>query len=470
MARIDFSYKPLGVHAPFHQSLAAERLLVGAFGSGKTWGLMAEAQAIGLEQPGAHIMITRKTVPELRDTTEQVFFEILPPELRKKCKILRSGGHVESCTFPNGTKYIFRSMPDWNEHRSLNLAWIVWDEFNEFSEEEYNGMMSRIRQVTPLGERNVGRKITRRGMIMATNPNGHDWIWKRFVNEGTRYPNTAWFKSTSFDNPFLPASFIEQLLQYPEPWIKRYVLCQFDDFSGQVYEDWSWEHNMIDPIPREKLMVPEFWMAFDPGMRANTGAVWGYVDRANNRIVITKDYLGSGTAAAHHAGEFRRIEHSYKMGGHVRRRIADPNIMERDKGTARDLHSYYQAEGFNFTLGPRSAKVRIPALQNMVANRNIVVMRGTEFAERTAEQIAGARWKDLTPQQKATGIDAPEQVLKKDMELPDCCQYLATQWLVPAKLKKVPVKSQFEAEVWANVKNKLARAGKAPAPAEGVIL
>src|ERR1700761_8177807 len=101
--------------------------MFGAMGSGKTYASVAEAIAWALEQPGIEGAIVRKTVPELRRATEPVFRNILPADLLSASKTTRSGGHLESITFPNGSRIWFLSMDDWNKHRSLNLGFIAYD-------------------------------------------------------------------------------------------------------------------------------------------------------------------------------------------------------------------------------------------------------------------------------------------------------------------------------------------------------
>ena len=73
---IRFDYRPMPVHERFHAASQRERLLAGAFGSGKTYAVCAEAIKWALLYPGIRGLVTRKTVPELRDTTETVFFDL----------------------------------------------------------------------------------------------------------------------------------------------------------------------------------------------------------------------------------------------------------------------------------------------------------------------------------------------------------------------------------------------------------
>ena len=396
---ITFSYRPLPIHAAFHKSTSYERALFGAFGSGKTYAVIAEAIAWALEQPGIRGCVIRKTVPELRDTTEPIFRELLPPELWKSGKERRSGGHMESFTFPNGSVVLFRSLDDWNKHRSLNLGFIAYDEMNEIDEESYLGMSSRVRQRDITADaRNAGytHEITRRGIWGATNPSGHDWIWRRFHTDSKDMAaSTAMFTSTTLDNPYLPPEYVESLLTYPKPWVQRYVLCSFDDFAGQIYEEWMYDTHVIKPI--EPKPGRTFWMSLDPGTRAPTAGLWVWADSENGRLVGVADYEEPGLAVTEHAKAWRQIEAQQRM--NVRWRVADPNaITQRDRGTVLSLQTQYQQQGFNFNLGASSEKDRIPALGQLINLRKFVV---TSDCERTYEAIKQYQWQDLTPAERS---------------------------------------------------------------------
>lgn len=438
MPTIDFTYRPLPIHAGFHKSTAYERALFGAFGSGKTYALCAEAIAWCLEQPGIRGLITRRTVPELRDTTETVFFDILPHELREQGEIRRSGGHVSTFTFPNGSVVLFRSIDDWNKHKSLNVGFIAFDEADEFDEETYRGMLSRVRQKDPTseGKRYGAAKITRRGVWSASNPGGHNWLWKRFVDDKNRVDGTEYWRSTSFDNPYLPPEYIDSLLQYPDPWIRRYVLCQFDDFAGQIYEDWSWDRHVVKPLDVGRRHT--FWMGMDPGTRNPTAALWCVIDEDGTltgtprSLVGVAEYEFAGRAAHEHAEEWRKIEATHAP--MVRQRIADPSIMTRDRGTNMSLHSQYARLGFNFQLGPKNHSDRIPMLGSLIKTGRFKL---TMNCPKTYEAIKNYKWVDLTPMQRAQNLDAPERPVKSDDHLVDCSQYLASRW-VPAPRKAIP--------------------------------
>jgi len=431
---IDFTYQPLPVHVPFHTSAAKERAMAGAMGSGKSYALCAEAIAWCLEQPGIRGVICRKHIPALRDTTEAVFFDILPPELYKAGTIRRGGQHVMEFVFPNGSTVLFKSMHDFLEHKSLNIGFFAADEANELTLEEWLFMTTgRLRQRDLTAEAlAVGYRgeITRRGAWLAFNPEGHDWIYERFVHVGgSDYAERAeWFRSTSFDNPYLPPDYFDQLMQMPEAWIRRYVLCQFDEFGGQIYEDWGWDTHVIEPLT-EYPQGSVFWMGMDPGTRNPTAGLWVVVDQAKRRLIGVAEYQEAGTAAVEHAKAWRRIEAQHKM--NVAWRVADPNVNTRDRGTNVSLYDQYRRLGFRFALGPKRYKDRIPALGNLIHQRRFVLTRNCPM---TYEAIKSYRWEDITPAKRSKGDDPREEPLKKDDHPVDCAQYLASRWVSAPKI------------------------------------
>lgn len=427
------------IHAAFHQSSAQERALFGAFGSGKTYAIVAEAIAWCLEQPGIRGLICRKTAPELRDTVEPIFKEMVPPELWKAGDPRRTGGHMESFTFPNGSKVLFRSLDDWNKHRSLNVGFIAYDEANEIDLETYQGMASRVRQRDITAEaRALGytHEITRRGIWLATNPAGHDWIWNRFVNQDAgdkvRAKDGAYFKSTSLDNPFLPKEYLEYLLSYPEPWVRRYVLCSFDDFGGQIYPTWAWDTHVVQPF-KTYPMGAAFWMGMDPGTRSPTAGLWVVVDKETRCLTAIAEYEENRTAAIEHAAAWRAIEAKHRM--KVSWRNADPNVATADRGSNMKLSDQYRRLGFHFQQGPRMHKDRIPMLGQLI---HLGRFKVTTDCPRTYEAILNYKWEDVSPAMRAKGIDPKETPLKKDDHLVDCAQYLASRFILPTKKEIEP--------------------------------
>lgn len=462
MPVVNFDYRPIPIHADFHRSLAPERFLFGAFGSGKSWALCAEAIAWCLEFPGIRGMVARKTAPELRDSTEQVFFEILPNELFKAGEVRRSGGHVESFTFPNGSKVLFRSVDDWQKHKSLNIGFLAIDEADEFDEESYQGLLSRVRQREPTPEAAAlgAGDIQRRGVWCASNPAGHNWLWSRAVNPDTRKDGVDFFRSTSFDNPYLPEEYFDYLLQYPEQWIRRYVLCTFDDFAGQIYEEWNWDEHVLRDELKLTNGAKTYWMGCDPGTRSPTAGLWVVVDydgeiSGHKRSLIgVAEYQETRQAAQQHAKAWREIESKHKM-GRVSWRVADPVAMwTPDRGSNMGLNEQYRRLGYTFAKGPKDHKDRIPMLAQLIAGRRFLL---TQNCPQTYEAIKGYRWEDLTAAMKRKGVDAPERPVKDNDHLVDCAQYLSSRFVSNKNGHVMRPPQTFGEEVSKNIKTALSR-------------
>jgi len=419
---VEFPFKPLPVHLPYHASTARIKAAIGGVGSGKTRALCMEAIRFALAQPGSYMMLTRRTVPDLRRTTEKELFEAMPDELVARCKIARLGGHVESIEFPSGSVLLLVGMEDWQKHKSLNLAWIGIDEASEQTRENIEGILSRLRQSKPLkGAPPLppGRRMVNQ-MAVASNPAGQDHLWEMFVNKGTRRGDSSIHLSTPMDNPYLPPEYIDMLLQMPVPYIRRFVECRFDAAAGRVYPEWGWDTHVL--APRHPGFYGErVWMAMDPGVLSPTAGLWAEVDRKAQRLVVVREYQEPGRNAEEHAAAWRKIESGLK-GTRIDRRIADPNITKRDQGTTMELADIYSRLGFNFEKGPVRQDVRIPALANAIAGFSFCC---TEATPVLYTQIEQARWEDQAPRLRDLG-EFKEKIKKGNDHEHDCAQYLAS--------------------------------------------
>jgi len=429
---IVFDYKPLEVHKPFHVCLEREAVMFGGYGSGKSYALCAEAIAFMFEQPGSEILVCRKTIPSLRDTTEAIFMGLLPPAFLTQCDVRRSGGHNQEIVFPNGSTAKFRGLDDWMKLKSLNLAGIFFDEVDELDEETYVGLLSRVRQRQPTPKaRGFGATaIERRIVRAASNPAGHNWVWKRFVSPEA-LDHCAFFTSSSLDNPYLPLDYLESMLAMPDPWVRRYVLCSFDDFAGQIYPEWTYDSHVIQPYRAGYPRGHAFWMGMDPGTADPTAAVWAVYDSSRDALVAIAEYEYASLAAVEHANAWKSLEAAKSIRPPVRR-VADPTIRTRDRGTNNALSDQYLRLGLNFEEGPKVVNQRLPMLGQLIHQKRWLA---TEECPRLIERIAQYSWKDLTPQQRERGEE--QKPNKKDAHLVDAAQYIASRYIASPKIAPV---------------------------------
>jgi PBSX family phage terminase large subunit len=452
---------------------AREKAAIGAVGSGKTIALCADAILLGLQQPGSRILIARQTVPSLRDTTEHEFLQLInsiPEELegiQKKtlydlCEIRKSGGHVDRIIFPNGSEFLFRSLDDWRKLMSLNLAAFYVDEASEIAVESYLGLLTRIRQTEPTqqAQRQGHRKITRQLAAICTNPNGHDWIWEYFVKDSESHPGRRYFRSTSFDNPTLydangePGPYLQGLLTMPEIWVRRYVLCEFDAFEGQIYE-FSYDthvHTHFEP--------PKDWeraMGLDWGLRNPTAIVWwarkpGTTKWYQYREWQSYDPTDQGareTAVTPTVHEVAAVIHQLERGETIKWRVADPAIRQRQSDSGKSVHYWFTKHGLHFQLGMKDYSSRINAFGQLLSNREYSCSDQNPMTSMAIQQY---RWSDIS---STRDTDGPERPHKKNDHLVNACEYLATIFAATKAPAPKVEKPTLHDEIWATVKRQI---------------
>jgi len=272
--------------------------------------------------------------------------------------------------------------------------------------------------------------------------------------------------STTLDNPFLPPEYVESLLQYPPAWVKRYVLCQFDDFAGRIYDKWGWDSHVIEhpdwnAWEPDLLRARTFWMGMDPGTESPTAGLWVWLDKENRRLVGIAEYEEPGLAADVHAAAWRRIEAAQKM--LVRWRVADPNaIGQRDRGTMIPLETTYAKLGYNFMLGGSHEPTRIVQLGRLIELGRFVV---TKNCPKTFEAIKQYQWRDVTPSERARGEDPKSKPLKKNTHLVECAQFIAGREAPPPAIPKRPTTNDLTQDIHRVIRKQLGtRARRRAAP------
>lgn len=485
--RIEFDYTPFPVHHGFHYTTAREKAAIGAVGSGKTIALCADAILLALQQPGSRILVTRQTVPSLRDTTEHEFLGLMNsiPEhlegIQKKTlydvsTITRTGGHTDRITFPNGSEVYFRSLDDWRKLMSFNLCAFYIDEASEVSADAYLGLLTRIRQTQPtqMAQRMGFKMIQRQCAAICTNPNGHDWIWEYFVHAPNVMRESGdpqkiaaansrrYFRSTSFDNPTLfnddgtPGSYLESLLTFPEMWIKRYVLCEFDAFEGQIYPFRLDGHVVPHAEP------PPDWeraMGLDWGIRNPTAVVWWARKPGTTRWIQYREWQTYDPTDPYQRETFvtmnvdqiaERIKQIEK-GETIKWRAADPAIKQRASDTGQSVEHFLRQHGLFFQMGMKGYDDRINAFARLMNGGDWAVSSACPMTHIAVQQY---RWADLST---ARGQDGPERPAKINDHLVNANEYLATLFMNSTPPEQPVPQETFDTELHRAIKAQVRR-------------
>lgn len=235
---------------------------VGGIGSGKSLIGCITVLHWAILYPGDYL-IARQFMPELKDTTYATFKLICPPELIEEEHVAQMRIRIKTA---NGkvSNILFRQLEEPEKLRSLNLSGWYVDEANQVSEEAFMLLQGRLR----------GPGI-RKG-ILTTNPKGHDWIYRWFlqkdhIKDPVIKSQFHLIKAPSTENIHLPDGYLQSVMaSWDDARIQREIQGSFDAFEGQVYADFRRDIHVVRPFS-----IPANWerhIRIDHGYR-NPAAV-----------------------------------------------------------------------------------------------------------------------------------------------------------------------------------------------------
>ena len=417
-------YEPLAKQNQFHGSGAKYKVYAGGRGAGKTLCGAAEAITLLTEFPRNYGLIGRLTMPELKKTAMKEVLEF-PVFYEGKtipfvtCPLVKKWDKQNSeITLVNDSVAFFTHLDDvtWKQ-RGLNLGFVWIDELTEINEEDFNWLGSNLR-----------RKGVRRVIFGTTNPEGHDWVWKKFISEKNQ--DHFIVTATSNENPHLPDDYVEDLKKtMPEEWIKRFVYCNFDTYSGLVYSEWRDKAPFVLKYHETDNDHYKF-IALDYGYRVPTGVLWGEVDRAGNVAIFDELYVKEMLIS-----DIANLVKAKTGRMKIQLHLIDPSCRNRDGRTGRSVIDEYSDYGLNF----ESANNNVNAGINHVKEYFKLNAQGqpklkiTENCVHLRQELQMYRWRDL----KVDSVDNPkEKPIKKDDHLLDPLRYIANYLYVTPSLTK----------------------------------
>lgn len=441
---VSLPYQPNRKQQEFHSLAAKYRGFCGGWGNGKTSGGCAEFFIRLMEYPGCNSIVARKTRPELRTTTWDMLingdtqptgWRGIPKEVIKTYN--KSDLFVE---LHNGSKIHGLPLDDPKKLENYNLGLFLVDQAEEIEEDIFLKFHGRLRQ----------HAAPREGLLLF-NPNGHNWLWKRFIDPDRNEAYQRRYKvveATPFDNPNLPPDYLEQFENLPKHWYDRFVLGSHEVFVGQIFTDWDPDTHIIEPfhIPQEW----ERWMCIDPGIRHEGCLTWCARDPHNN-VYYYRELLATDQPVAWWAEQMEDLEARRDWGGPDEGsldivRLIGPEAQQRSQTDGRTVKGVFEEEGVDdLEIADRDPVARISRITQRLrpqpghmapqwcvpsgaGDGGDEEVRGApqlyvfNTCEKLIEYIPQYRWR---PQRtNFAEEDAPEKPRKKDDHNIDCLGHI----------------------------------------------
>lgn len=277
----------------FIRSATKETIYAGGVGSGKTLAGGFKALWASAKWPGTVGLVGRQSYRALEDTTKKVIIDgddkppIIPPEY-----VAHRSDTENRVVLTWGSEILFRSLEDHNIEKllSLNLGWFYVDECTETTLRVWLTLLGRLRH--PVGPR-IGWGTT--------NPNGHDWVWKRFHPDAQERVGKLFIQPTTANARHLAPDYISMLRSMPVEWQKRFVDASFDTAAGMIWDMYHRAAHVYDASVVGRL--PATWKRFesmDHGRRNPTAWLWWSVDNDGN-LIVEDEYYVAGKIPSDHA-------------------------------------------------------------------------------------------------------------------------------------------------------------------------
>lgn len=332
--------------------------LITGFAAGKTRAICAATMGHALHNPGAKILIGRKTYQEMRDTVKQPWFSMAMPMkdggwiVKPKNWDYREG--TNHAQLINGSQFFFSNFDDPLKFRNEEYSMVVIDQSEEVTEELWELILGRIRHKAVPSENWQA--------IAAANDNGHNWMWRRFVydiqahkkkaercplnehcmfllghpdEDGEPQPTLPcstreFFHGTTLDNKHnLSRLYLANLLSKPKEWQKHFIYATMEGGAGRL---------LPDPTVVPYFEPPADWpryRAIDHALNSPACCLWIAVNNSSvpvngvvpNAPYVYREYWRDHSSVDQHVERILRMS----KGENVLCTIIDKSAFRRDQ-------------------------------------------------------------------------------------------------------------------------------------------
>ncbi len=342
-----WSYLPLPSQSKFVGLQSRLKGFSGPVGSGKSAALGFEAIRQAFINYGRQGMLGAPTLAMLRDATLATLIQSLN-EQDVDFELRKSDGELTICS-PEST-ILLRSLEEPERLRGTNLAWFGIDELSYTREEGWLRLEARLRD--PKASRLCGFAVW--------TPQGHDWIYKRFVFKPVSGYECV--RAKPFENRYLlkktPDYYDRLEASYDPKFYRQEALGEYlNSRADRVYHCFERAvHVLRHPYDPGK---PLLWaLDFNVSPMSSVVLQW----RDTRLAVIDEIVLERATT------EEACMEFENRYGGHA-------GLIEIfGDASGRNMHTsgsndYTLLQNYLFRAGFRSVRLRVPASNPAVLSR-----------------------------------------------------------------------------------------------------
>jgi Terminase large subunit, T4likevirus-type, N-terminal/Terminase RNaseH-like domain len=346
-SRICWTRDPLPSQTSFQALPERFKGFSGPVGSGKSAALCFEALSNAYINEGRHGMLSAPTFAMLRDASQRSLAELLD-EQDVEFELKKSDG--ELVIKAPASVILLRSLDEPERLRGTNLAWFGIDELSYASEEAWVRLEARLRD--PKAARLCGFAVW--------TPQGHDWIYRRFIH--TPVAGYGCVRAKPFENRFLlegTPDYYERLeSSYDPKFFRQEALGEYvNSRADRVYHCFNQAVHVIRQSydPRKPLM----W-ALDFNVAPMSSVL---LQRDGDRLAVIDEIVLDRATTEEACMEF---ENRYKKHAGGLEIYGD--------ASGRSMHTtgsndYTLLQGFLYKAGFRDIKVNVPPANPPVLSR-----------------------------------------------------------------------------------------------------
>jgi len=229
------------------------------------------------------------------DSTIPVFDDLCEKFHFRPVSFPKSPPRVQA-TFANGSEVFFRPAEDAKAARRRvgpTYSMLVWDQIENCDPGSFAPFDSRVSMENVLCQ-----------TLTASNPEGHDWVWHKFIDPNSPLQRGNLVENVQFtiyDNEsHLPPGYIDNARHSWTEWeIKKYLEGSREDYAGLIYPMFNENIHVYDP---EDIEIPASWpryRAIDFGISAPTCCICAALS-PKNYLFFYDEYYGIADSLSEH--------------------------------------------------------------------------------------------------------------------------------------------------------------------------